>query len=402
MNFQEANEYLETVRQRGIKLGLDRVRALLAELGDPQNSFKSILVAGTNGKGSTGMYISSILMAAGYKVGTYTSPPLYGHTERILLNKQKIPEQEFAGLIEKIKPYAEKHCATFFETITAAAYLYFQGKIDFGVLEVGMGGRLDATNVVSPEFSVITNIELDHTQFLGTTIGQIAQEKAGIIHQNSTLVSAEAKPEAVEILRQACKSQNSEYHQVQDEYPVSVSGCGVGHQTFDAGRYKGLETSLIGSSQPKNAAAAISAVEKIDGVLEPAIRKGIKNAKWPGRFEIVKKSPLIVLSAAHNPAGFRDLQQTLKCIPHKKTITVLGICSDKDIATMEKIAGSFSNRIYKTSFAHQRSWEGSPAPEAAIGSALAEAEPGDLVCITGSIFLIGEVRKRWEKEVNFI
>jgi len=401
MNFTEANQYLEKVKQKGIQLGLDRVRALLSELDNPQKTFRSILVTGTNGKGSTGMYLSSILQEAGYKVGTYTSPPLYDHTERILINKQKISEQNFADLIEQVKPHAEKHEATFFETITAAAYLYFKDKIDIAVLEVGMGGRFDATNVVSPEISVITNVELDHTQYLGTTIEQIAKEKAGIIHPESILVSSETKPEAMKILKQTCEQKNSEYHQVQDEYTVAVSDFNLQKQTFDVGKYKNLETTLLDISQPTNAATAISTVEKFDGISETQIRNGIKKTRWPGRFEIVQQNPLIILSAAHNPAGFRDLQKSLERIPHDKTITVLGICSDKDIESMTKLAENFSDKIFKTSFNHERSWDGNPDPEKAINSALSAARPEDLICITGSIFLVGEVRKRWEKEVVF-
>lgn len=402
MNYLDAATYLEEVRRRGIQLGLDRVRGMLSDLGNPQNTFKSILVTGTNGKGSTGMYLSSILQEAGYKVGTYTSPPLYDHTERILVNKRKIPKQEFAGLIGKVKPHAEAHNATFFETITAAAYLYFsKNKIDWAVLEVGMGGRLDATNVVEPEVSVITNIELDHTQFLGTTITQIAKEKAGIIHQDSVLVCSETKPEAVSVLKQTCEEKNSEYHQVQDEYPVTLNSFSHEKQTFNAGKYKNLETELLDISQPTNAAAAISAAEKIDGITETQIRDGIKKTKWPGRLEIVQQNPLTILSAAHNPAGFRNLAQTLSRIPHDKTITILGICKDKDTEAMAKLADKFSNRIYKTSFNHPRSWEGHINLDEAVSTALAETRPEDLILITGSIFLIGEIRKRWEKEVVF-
>jgi len=402
MNFSEANQYLEQVQARGIQLGLDRVRALLRELGNPEITFKSILVSGTNGKGSTGMYLSSILQEAGYKVGTYTSPPLYSNTERILINKEKIPGQEFADLIEQVKPSAEKHNATFFETLTAAAYLHFKGKIDYAVLEVGMGGRYDATNIVSPEISVITNIELDHTQYLGNTIGQIAAEKAEIVHENSVLVSAEQKPKAASVLKQKCKQTNSHYHQVQDEYPTKTTNFSLREQIFDAGNHKGLHTSLLDFSQPLNAAAAISAVEKINGITEQQIRDGIAKTLWPGRFEIVEDSPLVTLSAAHNPAGFRELEKSLARIPHKRTLTVLGMCGDKDTVTMQKIAEGFSDEVYKTSFGHPRSWQGNRDPKFVLTEAVGEANPDDLVCVCGSIFLISQVRKQWLPEVTFI
>ena len=442
MDYREVLDYLEGLGAKSV-LGLDRVESSLTEIGRPQDSYKSIIVGGTNGKGSVSIYIASILQEAGYRVGLFTSPYIGDVREMIALNKEKIGEDDFASIGSEVIPAAERNNCTYFEVVTAIAMKYFEGKVDYAVLEVGMGGRLDATNIVDPEVSVITNVALDHSEVLGNTIEKQAFEKGGIIHQDGKLVTAEDNPKTLSILEKICRERKCEMKRVKEE-DIQKKEFSLERQTFDACGYENLETRMLGSYQPLNAATAIEAVREAGGVKEvtgAVIGKGIRKAKLPGRFEMVQKEPLVILSAAHNPAGALRLAESIREVrkireggargeepgkgrlgegepgkgrlgegePGKgRLIQVLGFSKEKDIKSMIDILAKDADKAFFTKFRQYRSWDPSEYckdffedPGEAVGRALEEANPGDIVCIAGSIYMLGEVRGRWLPEVEF-
>ena len=391
MDYNEAVAYLNNLEQFGSQLGLSRIRPLLHKLSNPQDSLKCFHVAGTNGKGSVCAMISSILQEAGYKVGMYTSPHLVDFKERFLINNKKISEADVAELATRIKPLADEVAkeigqVTHFEFITAMAFEYFKiQNVDYAVIEVGLGGRLDATNVISNPFvSVITSIDLEHTDVLGNTIHEIAFEKAGIIKEKVPVV-ASANDEAYRIIKRIADSEKSKVRRV-------------------AKKYNGL-LGLQGDFQKSNAAVAAEAI-KAAGIDIPSgkIASGLEKAVWPGRIDLRSiRGKSVLFDSAHNPAGVRVLIPELKKFEFDRLILVASILKDKDYKTMLNGLAPNAKLAILTRVNNLRTAEPLDLAKCitgykiiaansadAVELALAEAGKDDLILVTGSIYLLGE------------
>ena len=312
MNYESALEYIHAVQWAGHKPGLSRTRTLLAALGDPHKKLRFVHVAGTNGKGSTAAMLASCLQAAGYRVGLYTSPFINRFNERIQVNGEQIPDDALVRLVERVRPAADAMAdvPTEFEIITALGMLWFaEEKCDIVVLEVGLGGTLDSTNVIDPpECAVITALGMDHVKELGPTIADIAAAKAGIIKPGSPVVSYGGVPEADAVIARVAKEQNAPLTVV-DLSRLKVEGGDLDAVTFDFDGLDGVRLPLIGSYQPKNAAFAITALRVLRGrgwnIPDSAIRTGLEQVSWPGRFELLRHSPAFLLDGSHNAHGMR-------------------------------------------------------------------------------------------------
>ena len=319
MNYEEALNYIHAVQWAGHKPGLTRTRTLLAALGNPHEQLKFIHVAGTNGKGSTAAMLASCLQAAGYRVGLYTSPFINRFNERIQVNGQQIPDEALVRLVERVKPAADAmtDIPTEFEIITALGMLWFaETKCDIVVLEVGLGGTLDSTNVIDPpECAVITALGMDHVKELGPTLADIASAKAGIIKPGSPVVSYGGVPEADAVIARTAAERHAPLTVV-DLSRLTIEDGDLDAVTFDFDGLNGIRLPLIGSYQPRNAATAITALRVLRSrgwnIPDSAIRAGLEQVRWPGRFELLRHSPAFLLDGSHNAHGMRATVQSLK------------------------------------------------------------------------------------------
>jgi dihydrofolate synthase/folylpolyglutamate synthase len=433
--YTQALDYIYDLTKYGIKLGLKNINYLLYLLGEPHKKLKIIHVAGTNGKGSTCSLISSILQSGGYKVGLYTSPHLVDFTERIKINHKPIDRKKVSELLERIKPYIEKVAntpsyghPTFFEVITSMAFLYFfEERVDFLVLEVGLGGRLDATNVCEPLISVITHIDYDHMDKLGSSLEEIAREKGGIIKQEGIVISSNQYEEAYNEIKKIANEKNSLIYSVGREISYKIVKSNIKGVIFNLKgiyrNYKNLHTSLLGRHQADNAATAITTIEtlKIRGVniSEKAIRAGLEKVKWTGRLEIIQNNPTLILDGAHNPSGIRIVRQALKEIfSYHRLILILAIFVDKDYKKMIQIIAPKADLIITT---RAKSPRATPpqiiAKEAAqyieqnkiivtenipqaMNCALSKSKKNDLICITGSLYTVGEAKRYFKNKIK--
>lgn len=410
--------YLESLNINKMRFGLKAVTQLLSRLGNPQKSFRTITIAGTNGKGSTAAMISSILCEAGYKVGLYTSPHLVDVQERIVINGKRISLKDFNRIIASIKEKIEQP-VTYFEFLTAVAFVYFQKeKADIAVLEVGLGGRLDATNICKPLVSVITNIAFDHTDYLGGTLELIAREKAGIIKRNGVCVTAAKQKKVLEILESVCLRRRAKLYALGRD--IKIKKEKDGSLTYQ-GLYRNMENlkiSLIGEHQLSNAAVALAAIELGTGkgfpVDDTAIRAGLKNIYWEGRLEILQKHPLFLLDGAHNPAGIDSLCRSLKKdFSYRRLILIFGALADKDYRRMLQKIVPLAQVIVLTQLKTERTVPVNAISETvrelgrnpivaenvrqAIERGLSMAGAQDLICATGSFYLVGEVKQAFSK-----
>ncbi len=406
MDYEGAKQWLLSLGQNMEGYDLENIRRLVEVSRLPLERLKFIHVAGSNGKGSTCAFISQILQEVGYTVGMYTSPNLVEPTERIRVNGKNIAEKKFAALAGQYKKLIGKKGleASYFEVNTAMAFRHFlDEEVDFAVVEVGMGGRLDATNVIKPLVSAITSISLEHTQYLGDTIGRIAAEKAGIIKERVPVVVAEGNRGWEEIVKAATKK-NSKVVAVGWRVAESNSR----DQKFDLlepEKIPGLRIRMLGLHQCENAALACSAVIALRrqgfAVPEAAIRKGLEKAFWPGRLEAVRKKPVVLLDVAHNPDGWEKLRESLTLFRYEKLIVVFGAMRDKDITGAKNLL-SKAGIVFLTKPRVERAEEpenirkivgigetGWEVPEA-IEKALSVAGKKDLVLITGSLYVVGE------------
>ena len=343
MNIEEALSYIHKTKWLGTKPGLSRTRRLLRALGDPQKKLKFVHVAGTNGKGSTCAVIASILRASGYRVGLYTSPYITVFNERMQVNGVNITDDELIHIVETIAPVADamtEDPPTEFEVITAAAMLYFSEKqCDLVVLEVGMGGTLDSTNVIDPpECAVICSIGLDHTEYLGRTVEEIAAVKAGIIKENTPVVLYPAQESVVSVVRSAVEKQNGSLI-LPDFSALSVQKASLDGIVFSYGAFKDLFLPLVGAYQPYNAAVAIEAIKILRSrgyrIPDDAVRRGLSEVVWKGRFEVLRRKPIFILDGSHNPHGMRATVDTIKrYFKGQKLHFVLGAMADKDVSSM--------------------------------------------------------------------
>ena len=342
MTVNEAVEYIHSITWLGSKPGLERTRELLRLMGDPQDALKFVHIAGTNGKGSTAAMTASILQEAGYRVGLFISPCLYRFNERIQINGQEISDEDLAEVTTFVRPLAasmEDH-PTEFELVTCIGLEYFKRKgCDMVVLEVGMGGAMDSTNVIpTPEVAVITNIGLDHTDFLGNTLEEIAQTKAGIFKEGGCAVIYPSDPGVEQVLQSICAQRHMPYKIADFQSLVSHSHSLEG-QTFDCGSRKALTLPLLGSHQMKNTAVVLSVIdtliEKGWKITEDHIRTGLKNVRWPGRFDIVRRDPLFIIDGGHNPQCIEALAKNIRdYLAGRRLIVLTGVLADKDYAQM--------------------------------------------------------------------
>lgn len=431
MNYKQAEEYLDSFINYenipGISFAspdynLRHVEELLHRIGNPHLAAKTVHIAGTKGKGSVASMIAQVLGTSGYRTGLFTSPHFYSLRERIRVDGRLILEEEFAALVTEAEPYFEAmnhdplyRQLTYFEALTVLAFAYFKGKgTDFQVLEVGLGGRLDATNVARPEVCVITPISLDHTQILGDSLGKIAFEKAGIIKPGSLVVLSPQPEEAASVINDVCHKQGAKVIQVGRDVTWRRIDSDFNHQSLmvegKLGSYH-LSISLLGEYQLENVATAVAALETLVSlgfdIAAEDIAQGLSQVKWPGRFQILNRQPIVVVDGAHNVASTRRLVESIKAyFDYRRIFLVFGMSCDKDIPGVVEELVPLSPQVIVTHFSHPRA--ASPSniaaefvkrgiePELAdnvaqaLSRALSVANEEDLVCVTGSLFVVAE------------
>lgn len=396
---------------------LRRMEELLGRLGNPHLASRSIHVAGTKGKGSTAAMMASALSAAGYKTGLYTSPHLHTFRERVSIDGHDIAEEEFCTLVQRLRPEVEAvnrrgaygQLSTF-EILTAMAFSYFREReVDFQVLEVGLGGRLDATNVVKPEIAVITSISMDHAEVLGDSLAKIAWEKAGIIKPGAIVVSSPQQGEAEAVIKEVCFKMGARLIAVGKDVAWKKLASDLKGQSFEvkgkAGSYN-LTIPLLGDHQLENAATAVAALEAL-AIGADGIVRGLAQVHWPGRLEIVRQEPLFLVDGAHNADSARRLRETIEAyFDFDRLILIIGASSDKDIAGIVEELVLPSSLAIVTRSRHPRALEPSllldelerrgvmgeiaESVASAVERALAMAGPRDLICATGSLFVAAE------------
>ena len=357
MNYKEARVYLDEVSKYGSVLGLESMRELLRRLGDPQNELKFIHISGTNGKGSVLAYLSTILSGAGYRTGRYISPTLLSYRERIQVDGEYIEKESLACHVTAIAAAAEDMqkaglpSPTVFEIETALAFLYFKEKrCDIVTLEVGCGGLLDATNVITTTLmEVIASISMDHTDLLGDTLAKIAAQKAGIIKPDTMVVSAQQKSEAAQVIEDTCKEQHCTLQMV-DESKISNVHYGAEGQTFSYKTWENVAISLAGSYQIKNAALALEGVEALRklgyALSDQQVREGLLHTAWRGRFTTLRRDPTVIIDGAHNPAAALELKESLeRYFPGKMLYFVMGMFKDKDYAQVIDLTAPLARHI---------------------------------------------------------
>lgn len=351
MTYEEALQYIHSVSWRGSRLGLGRTRELLAKIGNPEKKLKFIHIAGTNGKGSVSAMLASVFKEAGYKTGLYTSPYILAFNERMQIDGRPISGEELAELTGYVARFADTMSdpPTEFELITVIAFEFFRRNgCDIVVLETGMGGELDSTNVIdTPELAVITTIDYDHVRELGPTMKHIASAKAGIIKQNGKVLFYGENPEAEEVIREKCAKMNASLV-VPDFSEIKNKEISLEKLRFDFGTYKGVSIPLVGIYQFKNAAMVLSAIDILKNsgwrIFDDAVYAGMANVKWRGRFEVLMRSPLFISDGGHNPQGVRSAIESFQAqLPGRKAVFLLGIMADKDIDNMTSQIAPFAS-----------------------------------------------------------
>ena len=431
MNYSQAEEYLHSfidyekipgISYASPDYSLKHVEELLHRMGDPHLAAKTVHIAGTKGKGSIAAMIAQVLTVSGYKTGLYTSPHLHTLRERIRIDGSLISQAEFAALAAEVKPYFEAinrdplyRQLTFFEALTVLAFAYFkQRQADFQVLEVGLGGRLDATNVVKPEVCVISTISLDHTQVLGDSLDEIACEKAGIIKPGCVVVSSPQLEEVISVINEVCYRQGVKLIQMGKEVTWRKMDAGLCHQSFAIESEMDnhcFTIPLLGDFQVENAATAVATLEVLASrgfdISAEDIAQGLAEVEWPGRFQILNHQPLVVVDGAHNVQSIKRLTEGIRgYFDCDKIFLIVGISCDKDIPGMVKELVPLSPQVTVTHSSHPRA--ALPANIAsefikcgvepkvtantslALAQALSAAEASDLICVTGSLFVVAE------------
>lgn len=425
MNYQESLKYIEETHKFGIRLGLDNMSRLLELLGNPQDKVKIIHVAGTNGKGSTCSFITSILKESGYKVGLYTSPFLETFTERIRVNGENIPKEDVARIVTLIREKIEQMVSegysypTEFEIVTTMAFYYYcEQEVDFVALEVGLGGRYDATNIIKKsEVSVICSISLDHVNILGDTIPKIAYEKGGIIKENGTAIVYDQSNEAKDVIKEICKDKNANYIEVKFD-DIDIKKSDIYSQVYNATimgeRYEDLEIKLIGDHQVNNSILALSVIKYLVDtkgleISEENIRKGLINTKWPGRIEKIKEMPIFIIDGAHNEDGAKSLAKAIdKNFKGKNLTMLIGMLEDKDIDGVLEILMPRFDKVIVTTPDNPRAISSELLKEKiskyvanvvekkeiedAVNYTLENSNEDDVIISAGSLYMIGAVR----------
>jgi dihydrofolate synthase/folylpolyglutamate synthase len=418
MMFSRVDDHLAALyrlRRFGIKFGLSTITRLVRGLGNPHEQFSSIHVAGTNGKGSIAAFLSSVLRCAGYKVGLYTSPHLVRFNERIQINGRAISDEDVAKVLEAVRlVYTQGDPPTFFECATAMALHYFAlAGVDWAVLETGMGGRYDATNLVQSEACVISNISLEHQEYLGKTLAAIAREKAGIIKQGAAVVTGTRQKNALTVIENVAKAKEAALYRLGKEIRLRKNKEQGFSYSSDHRRLAGIKVGMPGEHQITNAALALGVVDLLiqEGlaISDQAIYAGIAATRWPGRLEIVSKKPFILLDGAHNPAATRTLRRFLEDAVHvERLVMIVGILADKAWKQMLRELASVADTVILTRPQYERAADPyelaafmrrlsqdvvvEPHLPDAVSLALDEVGEDDAVCITGSLYTVGDAK----------
>ena len=414
MTYRDTLALLSGLNRMGIRFGLDPIRRLLDRLHNPQNSYPALLIAGTNGKGSVAAMTASILSASGFKTGLYTSPDLIDFRERIRIDGEMISRGEAAICAEQVKTKITED-VSYFEFLTAMAFLHFQRqRVNIAVLEIGMGGRLDATNVVVPLLSVITNISLEHRAYLGNTLEEIAREKGGIIKEKGRCLTAASQKRVVETLEALCRERRATLYRLGKEIRIRIHRDGTFSYFGIGSRYRRLDCPLAGRHQYSNAALALGAMELIGDagfrVDESLVVGGLGRTRWEGRLEVLRRAPMLLVDGAHNPAGAATLRRALQeGFPRRRLILIFGVLDDKDYPAMVRRLFPLADRVILTrphseralpldallpvARRFHRNVELCANPGDALRSALLRAGKEDLVCVAGSLYLVGEIKK---------
>lgn len=424
MNYQETLLYLDSLGKFGIKLGMERIEGLLRELGNPEQKIKTVHVTGTNGKGSVSSMIANILRAANLKVGKFTSPHLVKYNERIVTGGEDISDESFAALLTIVKRAADSIVAkgvceqpTQFEILTAAAFLHFAlENVDYAVIEVGMGGLWDSTNVITPVVSVITNVSLDHTDRCGATVERIAMQKAGIIKENVPVVTAAEGDDALGPIKAVAMFKQAKLYIYGRAFWGTEVESSMDGQTFTlhAGEYYSSDYTikLPGEHQIANTSVAVVAAKLIskqdERINELALHLGVSNTVWPGRLERISQGPDVILDGAHNPAGAAALRKALdKYYADQKRIFVFGMMGDKDMTNVIKTLIRPLDMVYAVRAdsgdraAAAEELAGLIGPQAlavdsvaaAYEAAVNEAGEDGVVCVCGSLYLVGSFKE---------
>lgn len=428
MTYPEAVQYLYGLQRFGMKLGLENIRRLLQAVGEPHRRFRSILIGGTNGKGSTAAFLASILQAAGHRVGLYTSPHLLDFTERIRVDGRAVAPADVARLtatlrtaIAKLFPPSSRMSVaprpashpTFFEVSTALAFLHFlERRVEYAVVEVGLGGRFDATNILDPEVAIVTNVTLEHEEYLGRTVAAIAGEKAGIVKPHCQVVTAVDVPEALTVIAEACRERGATLLDLRAACDWTILRSDLALQQFrlaQSGHPIGtFSIRLLGRHQVTNAVTAIAAARLLRhggaAIPEGAIAAGVRRTRWPGRLQLFSGPPLLILDGAHNPAGASALRAFLEEQGFAgRLILVFGVLQDKDWVAMLQELAPLARQVILTRPESERAADPRRLVEAerfcrkleihepvteALALARLLADPTEAIVVTGSLFTI--------------
>lgn len=426
MNYKDAQDFLYGLQAFGIKLGLRNITRLLHEIDDPHRRFPAIHIAGTNGKGSVAALVESVLRTAGYRTGLFTSPHLIDFTERIRVNGRPIPRGKVSAGVALLKPSIQRYRCTFFEAATALAFHHFcEEQVDVAVVEVGMGGRLDATNVISPLCTIITDIDNDHTDYLGDRLRNIAQEKAAVIKENGLVITSVTDPEIMEVLNATCHRKGATLYTTAEHCSLKVREVTPGGSLLDARAhfrsYPDLQLPLVGRHQLRNLGAALLALDVLRengfAASELTIKEGVARTAWPGRLQILQERPLFILDGAHNPGGIRALKGALQeLFTYDNLILIFGVMANKNYSEMVETIVPLARRVVVTKPMMDRALdcevlaeevrritpclETAPSVAKAVRRALELAGPKDGVCAAGSLFLVGEILKMRARSVD--
>ena len=412
MTYKQALNYLYGLQKYGVKFGLSKTSNIMKKMGNPHKGQKYIHIAGTNGKGSVSAMIESVLMKSGLKVGFYSSPHLVRFTERFRINRKEISKKKVIELTEEIKSIINPaEPPTYFEATTAMALAYFaRENTDIAIMEVGMGGRLDATNIIRPLVSAITNISMEHQAFLGNTLNEIAGEKAGIIKKGVNTIASATQPGVSNLFRKVCEERKAPFFQVGKDVRYRNSGTGFNYYGLKR-KISNINLTLKGEFQHRNTALAIGILELLEKkgyrFDDQDIKSGVEETTWTGRIQVLSEKPLIVVDGAHNPGAARVLVDAVKNdFAYKRLILILGVMADKDINSIVKEIAGMADQVICSSPEYFRS----ATPEElhkivsqynkkteiiktlpeAIKKAKGIAKPDDMILITGSLFTVGE------------
>lgn len=419
-------EHLRIVRYNSDNFNLDRMRALLKKLGNPQDQFRSVHIAGTKGKGSTCAMVAAMLEANGYKVGVYSSPHLIDVRERIVINGEMIPEADFARIIRTIEPHAAKVRPTpsYFDVLTAAAFKFFaEQKVEIAVIETGLGGRLDSTNVIKPEVTAITSISKDHMQQLGNTLPKIAAEKAGIFKTGIPALTVEQPPEVEAVLKKTAEQVGAPFDvtgkTIEFSYRFESSRMLGPHNrvclTTPNSRFEHLAVPLLGEHQAINCGLALSIIDRLKtrgiALNDARSMEGLARTRIPGRMEMVSQNPRVLVDGAHNAASIDALFRAIgQHIPYDSMVVIFGCCADKDVAGMLERITTGADKVIFTRVDNIRSADPfelasrytelygkmaqvAPTLEGALSIANRAVTKEDLICITGSFYLVGQAKR---------